>query len=102
MILFVPSSLTASSGVSQLVVVRSMFCCGLQPVEDEGQVMTTVFVAVLDTFSDCGGDASGGDTYIFPFSAAAMRLLPSAEHVTEFQWAMDALGVQSVPELFET
>ena len=44
--LFVPSSLMASAGLLQIVVVRLVFCCRFQPVEGEAHQITAVLVVV--------------------------------------------------------
>ena len=43
-----PLSLIVSAGADQLVVLRSEFCCKLQPVEGEGQLTTAVLVVVSE------------------------------------------------------
>jgi hypothetical protein len=40
-----------SEGVTQLVVLRLVFCCKLQPAEGEGQETTTVLVVVAKIFN---------------------------------------------------
>ena len=43
--LFVPLSVGAGA-LTQLVVLKSLFCCKANPVEGDGQETSTVFVAV--------------------------------------------------------
>ena len=50
--LFVPLSVTASDGVVQLAVFRSVFCCNPKFVEGNGQETITVFVLVSEIVSD--------------------------------------------------
>ena len=60
--LFVPSSLMLSDGALQMALGRLVLCCTLQTDEGEGQVMTIVFVEVLNIASDGGGGTRGGET----------------------------------------
>src|SRR5216684_1623790 len=49
--LTVPLLLTVSAGATQLVVLKSVFCCRLKPVEGAGQETTAVLVEVRKIFS---------------------------------------------------